>query len=234
VISSPFLIDADKRVPVITVAVALLTAAVSIVALAHPHLLHSLERHPTSGASRASWRLVTSLFVHDGWFALAFNLIGFTIVGSAVERRMGAARWIVVYLVGGIVGERVGIRWQPVGAGNSVATFGLVGALVAVTLRVARTPTTFAVLFASEWVLVYTGLALHGVAGALVAGAVCAPLSAVVGRLRETSPRALNVALAAGTLALAAALCIMHDIHGPPLIVGAFIGAILHRDFGPR
>jgi len=181
-----------------------------------------------------SWRLVTSLFVHDGWFALAFNLLGFAIVGAAVERRMGAARWIVIYLVSGIVGELVGLRWQPLGAGNSVASFGLVGALVALNVRRGGSPTTLAVLYASEWVLVYAGLELRGVTGAVIAGVLCAALGPVVGRARETGPRGLGVALAAGTLVLAAVLCLMRDIHGPPLIAGGILGALSERDTSRR
>jgi rhomboid protease GluP len=228
------LFDAGRRVPVITVAVGLLTAAVSIAALAHPDLLHLLERHPTPGASWMSWRLVTSLFVHDGWFAMAFNLLGFAIVGAAVERRMGAARWTVIYLIGGIVGEIVGLRWQPVGAGNSVASFGLGGALVTSNCRRGGPPATLAVLYASEWLLVYAGLELRGTTGAVIAAVLCAALGPAVGRARATAPRALSVSLALGTLAIAAVLCVVRDIHGPPLIAGSIVGASLDRAVDQR
>jgi membrane associated rhomboid family serine protease len=173
--------------------------------------------------------LFTSLLVHDGWAALAFNLVGFAILGAAVERRMGAARWVVFYLVGGLVGEIVALWWQPVGAGNSVASFGLVGALVIETLYRGGTTTTFPVLYAVEWVLVYAGLELDGMTGAVVAGVLCAPLSAVAARAREAAPRALAGGLAAGTFALAVVLCAARDIHGPPLVAGMILGFILRR-----
>jgi membrane associated rhomboid family serine protease len=217
-----------KEIPRVTLTVVLVTAAVSIAGLTHPDLLRSLQRQPTPDSSWLSWRLFTSLFVHDGWLPLAFNLVGLAIVGTTVERRMGAARWLVLYFVCGLVGEFAGIHWQPVGAGNSVATFGLVGALAAETLG-HGTATTLGVLFAAEWVLVYTGLEVDGVTGAVVASVLCAPLSAVAGRLRAAAPRGVGAGLTIGTLALAAALCVMHDIHGPPLIVGAVLAPVLRR-----
>jgi rhomboid protease GluP len=218
-----------KDLPAVTVTVVLVTAAVSIAGLAHPEVLAALQRRPVSNASWLSWRLVTSLFVHDGGLPLAFNLVGLAIVGTTVERRMGAARWLVIYFVCGIVGEFAGIHWQPVGAGNSVATFGLVGAIAAETFSRDGAPTTLAVLLAAEWVLVYTGLEVDGTVGAVVASALCAPLSAVAGRLSRTAPRAVNMRLTVGTLALAAALCAMRDIHGPPLIVGAILALTFRR-----
>lgn len=223
---------ARKPAPLATIVVGLLTATVSLVALAHPEVLRSLERHPTPGGSWMSWRLLTSLLVHDGWLPLAFNLAGFAIVGSAAERRLGPTRWIVLYLVGGLVGELVGIRWQPVGAGNSVASFGLVGGLLVAQLgRESAPPPAFATLYAVEWVLVYTGLELGGVTGAIIAGVLCGPLSALAVRSRRrAAPRALGVILAAGTLALALLLCAFRDLHGPPLIAGAIVGWMLRRD----
>ena len=74
--------------------------------------------------SWVSWRLLSSLLVHS---VLAFNR------GSSSARQRSAASElcpVMFYLVGGIVGELAGIRWQPVGAGNSVATFAIVGALM--------------------------------------------------------------------------------------------------------
>jgi rhomboid protease GluP len=232
-VESPGAMTARRgRVPIATIVVGVLTAAVSVVALLRPELLRSLERHPVPDRSWASWRLLGSLLVHDGWAPLAFNLVGFAIVGRAVERRAGAARWSALYLIGGIVGELVGIRWQPVGAGNSVASFGLVGGLVAGLARARSTPPTRGALYAVDWVLVYTGLELGGIPGAVVAGVLCAPLGLMAARTRETAPRALGAALAAGTLALAVVLCAARAIHGPPLIAGALLGLLIQR--GPE
>src|SRR6185437_12174517 len=213
-----------NRVPVATIAVGLVTAAVSMVGLTHPDVLQSLRRHPTPGAHWPSWRLVTSLLVHDGWLQLAFNLLGFAIVGASVERLLGSTRWIVLYLIGGIVGELAGMWWQPVGAGNSVATFGLVGAITLLDRDSAGV--TLAVLYAVEWVLVYAGLELGAIRGAVIVGVLCALLGPLVSRARKSAPRALGVTLVAATIGVALVLCAMRDIHGPPLVTGAIIASL--------
>lgn len=215
-------------VPVVTLAVALLTAAISALALAQPPLLHLLQRHPTASDPWTSWRLLTSLLVHVGWTVLALNLVGLIVVGAAVERRLGAAWWIALYLVGGVVGEIAGVRWQPVGAGNSVATFGLVGGLLASLSGDASVPATTAASYAVAWVILYTGLTLGGPPVALVACVLCAPLGALIvrTRARRAAPRGLGAALAGAALVTALLLCARHDIHGPPLLAGAMVGAL--------
>ena len=207
------------------------TAVVSLFALWHPALLALLQRHPDPTHSWVSWRLLSSLLVHSGWVPLAFNLGGLVIVGAAAERRFGALALVMFYLVGGIVGELAGIRWQPVGAGNSVATFAIVGALMTTLVGTHAMAPSFASLFAVEWTLVYTGLAIFGVTGAVIAGVLCAPLSALVARAhaRAVDSPAIGASLASGTLALAILLCVRRDIHGPPLIVGALAGLLLGR-----
>jgi len=47
------------------------------------------------------------------------------------EQMLDRGGWAAAYLVSGISAELVALSWQPVGAGNSVAVFGLAGAVVA-------------------------------------------------------------------------------------------------------
>jgi membrane associated rhomboid family serine protease len=218
--------------PIATIFLAVITAASSIAALRDPALLASLQRHPDAAYSWHSWHLLSPLLVHSDWALLAFNLAGLVIVGTAAERRFGSVVLVALYLVGGLVGELAGIRWQPVGAGNSVATFAIVGALMTTLVGIQAIAPSFSALFAAEWTLVYAALEIFGVNGAIVAGMLCAPLSAVVARMRARAQahRALGLSLAGGTLALAVLLCVRRDIHGPPLIAGA-LGVKLLRPF---
>jgi membrane associated rhomboid family serine protease len=221
--------------PIATIGLACLTAVVSIVALRDPALLALLQRHPDATHHLLSWHLLSPLLVHSEWAALVFNLAGLVIVGAAVERRYGAFALIALYVAGGIVGELFGIRWQPIGAGNSIATFALVGALMStlVGARAMASPSdpSFASLFAAEWALVYTGLEMFGVKGAVVAAVLFAPLSALVARARARAyaPPRLGALLAGGTLVLSMFLSVLRDIHGPPLIAGAIGGLLLRR-----
>ena len=119
-----------SRRPWLTAGVLAVTAGVSVVGLLDHAVLHDLERRGGELAGGEPWRLVTSLLVHDSWLALLANLVLLGLVGVAVERRHPRVEWVVLYLAAGIVGELVGLEWQPHGAGNSVAALGLVGALV--------------------------------------------------------------------------------------------------------
>src|SRR5437763_1507185 len=46
----------------------------------------------------------------------------------------GSSLWLLFVAGGGILAELVALQWQPVGAGNSVCTFSLAGAICAVSL----------------------------------------------------------------------------------------------------
>jgi membrane associated rhomboid family serine protease len=78
------------------------------------------------------WRAVTSLFVQGGGISgTVFNLTILLLIGAVAEQHLGARRWLIVYLGAGVVTEFLALAWQPEGAGNSIAVFGLAGAMAA-------------------------------------------------------------------------------------------------------
>ncbi len=95
----------------------------SILQFFFPALLTTLQRDYERFLNGDWWRLISPLFVQDGGIiGTIFNLISLALVGSVAER-IWSGRWmLLVFLVGGIFGEIVGFAWQPIGAGNSVAT----------------------------------------------------------------------------------------------------------------
>jgi rhomboid protease GluP len=78
------------------------------------------------------WRLVTSMFLHIGLIHLAFNMYVLWQGGRFIERLLGNAGFLIVYLISGLMGALVSIAWKPyvVSAGASGAIFGLYGALL--------------------------------------------------------------------------------------------------------
>jgi membrane associated rhomboid family serine protease len=218
-----------KPLPAATLIIALLTAVISVVALGNPEILRTLERHPTAEPPWLSWHLLSPLFVHDGWIPLTFNLAGLVLVGTTVEHRIGTARWIVLYFLGGITGEILGMQWQPIGAGNSVASFGLLGGLLALLLDDTSDLPMFVLFYAFGWVASYAGLAFGGASGSVAAAVVCAPLGAVIVRAhaRGAPMRTPGVVLGCGMLLGALLLSAHRDIHGPPLIIGMIAGLLL-------
>src|SRR5437667_9496677 len=73
--------------------------------------------------------LLTSTFFHAGWLHLLSNLLYLAVFGLPVERRVGAARFAVLYLIGGLVGSLAYLLAQPA---SDVPAVGASGAIAAV------------------------------------------------------------------------------------------------------
>jgi membrane associated rhomboid family serine protease len=54
---------------------------------------------------KAPWTLITNLFVHDFPWHILFNMFTLYFLGSYLCKMIGNARFLVVYFVGGIVGN---------------------------------------------------------------------------------------------------------------------------------
>ena len=77
------------------------------------------------------WRLLTPMFLHVGLAHLFFNSYALYIYGPAVERLFGRIKFILVYLVSGLVGSLLSYLLSPNNAaGASGAIFGLMGSLL--------------------------------------------------------------------------------------------------------
>jgi membrane associated rhomboid family serine protease len=110
-----------------------------------PSVLAALERDAIRVAAGEWWRLLTAVFVQDGGGAGAiFNLIGLLLIGSVAEHLWGTRRWLLIFVAGSLAGEAIALAWQPIGAGNSVANFGLAGA-VCIPCVIGRPPRRVAI-----------------------------------------------------------------------------------------
>ncbi|HUB37742.1 MAG TPA: rhomboid family intramembrane serine protease [Streptosporangiaceae bacterium] len=92
---------------------------------------------PLVGVAVGQWyRLITSAFIpppgvgYLGFLDIAFNMWALFVVGPAVERALGHARFLAVYLISGIGGSILLYYLVPfeLAAGASGAIFGLFGA----------------------------------------------------------------------------------------------------------
>jgi membrane associated rhomboid family serine protease len=220
-------VSTRRRRPWLTASVFALTAVVSVVGLADHHVLHALERHHGELGDGEPWRLLSSLLVHRSWLALLFNLLLLALVGIAVEQRHSRVEWGLLYLTGGLVGELVGLAWQPHGAGNSVAVFGVAGALVVDALR-DREPALLALGYAIVVLVTLGADDIGGAAGAAILVMAWSAAGAAVAATRQgrrippAAPRALGVL----ALALAVALAALADIHGPALFAGVVVALL--------
>ena len=78
------------------------------------------------------WRLLTAAFLHYGPVHLLLNMFGLYWFGSLLEQRIGAARYLMLYLVSGLAGSAGALLWSngfltPT-VGASGAIFGILGA----------------------------------------------------------------------------------------------------------
>jgi rhomboid protease GluP len=78
------------------------------------------------------WRLVTSMFLHGGWFHLILNGWALYQLAGLFEILLGSSRLLLVYFVSGIAGSIASVLWRDVPSiGASGAIFGVMGALIA-------------------------------------------------------------------------------------------------------
>jgi len=104
------------------------------------------------------WRLGTYMFVHGGFWHLFFNMYGLYIFGKLLEKPLGRQRFMVLYLVSGLIG---GALWLLANWKVNVACVGASGALfgVMVAAGMAFPHVTFVLLFPpipmKLWVLVW-------------------------------------------------------------------------------
>lgn len=85
------------------------------------------------------YRLFTCMFLHFGWEHLFYNMMLLWFAGDMLEERAGAVRYLLIYVIGGVLGNvlslAVGIDREVVSAGASGAVFAVIGALIWIVVR---------------------------------------------------------------------------------------------------
>ena len=76
------------------------------------------------------WRMLTAAFLHYGPFHLFMNMLALWWFGSLLEARLGAGRYLLLYVVSGIAGSAGALVADPTvpTVGASGAIFGILGA----------------------------------------------------------------------------------------------------------
>lgn len=84
------------------------------------------------------YRLITAIFFHFNLLHIGLNMVMLAIIGPPVERDLGKARFLALYLLAGFGGEVCSYLVSPLdvlGAGASGAIFGLFGAYLLLARR---------------------------------------------------------------------------------------------------
>jgi membrane associated rhomboid family serine protease len=75
------------------------------------------------------WPVVTSLFIHGSWLHIIVNMLALWIFGDNVEDRMGPVRFVVFYLLCGVIG---GVAHWFVYPDSTIPALGASGAIAGV------------------------------------------------------------------------------------------------------
>lgn len=77
----------------------------------------------------AWWTLITCMFVHDGWMHFLGNMWSLYLFGDNVEDRMGSVRFLIFYLLCGVVAGLTHVFTDP---NSTIPTIGASGAIAGV------------------------------------------------------------------------------------------------------
>jgi membrane associated rhomboid family serine protease len=161
------------------------------------------------------WRLITSGFLHSGFFHLLFNMFALYVLGGMLEPAIGRLKFGVVYFVSLLAGSFGALLLSPDGltVGASGAIFGLMGAAVIVMRDRGINPmeSGIGLWIGLNLLITFTipGISIGGHIGGLVGGLIVALLfTEVASRLRPSDSLLTLVAAAVGAIAIAGAILI--------------------------
>ena len=87
-----------------------------------------------SGERAALITLLSSTFLHAGWLHLLSNLLYLAVFGPPVERRVGAARFGLLYLASAVIGSLAYLVAQPMSQTPAVGASGAIAGVIAAHL----------------------------------------------------------------------------------------------------
>jgi membrane associated rhomboid family serine protease len=76
------------------------------------------------------WILLTSMFLHGGLNHLFFNMYGLLLFGPILEHRIGAKKFLLIYLISGLIAAFFSSFFYTRALGASGAIMGMLGALI--------------------------------------------------------------------------------------------------------
>lgn len=130
----------------------------------------------TGGAQ--PWRLLTSAFLHFGPFHVAMNMLALLVLGADLERYLGWARFLGLYVVSALSGGAAVALFAQVNSetvGASGGVFGLLGAAVVVIRHnKGDLRPLISVLVLNAIISLLPGISLLGHLGGLIGGSLAA------------------------------------------------------------
>ncbi|WP_126627522.1 rhomboid family intramembrane serine protease [Dictyobacter alpinus] len=107
------------------------------------------------------WRFLTPIFLHANLLHVGLNMLNLVILGTFLERLVGHLRFLLIYLITGIISIIASFAFAPevISVGASGAIFGLVGAY-SLFVVIHRRAFPHGGLFALLWLVFIVGINL--------------------------------------------------------------------------
>ncbi|MBX7467811.1 rhomboid family intramembrane serine protease [Streptomyces sp. MAG02] len=128
------------------------------------------------GVAEGQWyRLLTSMFLHDGFAHIGFNMLSLWWIGGPLEAALGRARYLALYFVSGLAGSALTYLLaapDQSSLGASGAIFGLFGATAVLMRRMKydMRPVIGLLVVNLIFTFAWSGIAWQAHVGGLVAG----------------------------------------------------------------
>lgn len=155
--SRPRAVTVSDARPLATYAIILVTVVVFALQLLIPGrfvegwlAFNSFLVVPGGEAPFQPWRLLTVVFVHDGFWHIALNMLALWMIGRSLEPLLGHWRFIALYVLSGLGGS-VAVALLAPGVwvvGASGAIFGLFGALLIIGRHIGANVRAIAIIIA--------------------------------------------------------------------------------------
>ncbi|MFF9582728.1 rhomboid family intramembrane serine protease [Streptomyces achromogenes] len=163
---------------------------------------------PTSGVAGGEWyRFVSSMFAHEQYWHIGFNMLSLWWVGGPLEAALGRVRYLAVYFVSGLAGGALTyLLAAPTvpSLGASGALYGLFGATAVLMRRLNYDMRPVVALLVINLIFTFNGslhIAWQAHIGGLVAGVV-------TGYAMVHAPRERRALVQYGTCAVVLALAL--------------------------
>lgn len=153
------------------------------------------------------WRLLTAAFLHGGLLHIGFNMYVLYVLGPTLERVLGHARFLVLYLGAALGGSAASYAFSApntFSVGASGAIFGLMGALLVVGRRFRNDMTQVAILLAVNFAIgfVVPNIDWRAHLGGAVAGAAIAAVLAYAPKQNRNLWQVLGVLAVLGIITI--------------------------------
>lgn len=137
------------------------------------------------------YRLFTAMFLHYGIIHLLMNMWALWVLGRTLEATLGPARFLGLYLIGGLGGNVAAYVFTAANvptAGASTAIFGLFAALFVIMRRLGRDTSSVVPILVINLIFTFTipNISIAGHLGGLVAGGLMALVLAYAPRANRS------------------------------------------------